>query len=143
MRSNKQKGPLYLGIFAADPKDSHKRIRGFGKEALLEVLKHERPEQYNAEGEEPINSGKHFGNERNGSEEEVKLVERDFMNFDENEKFNSPPDNYHCTCLFMGGPIDGRGKQIQKNWKDGQKTVLCIEFIVYVPGYLMAGYSKP
>ena len=31
MKGAKDKKPLYIGIFAADPKEGTKRVRGFGK----------------------------------------------------------------------------------------------------------------
>ena len=86
-----------------------------------------------------VAENKLFEKERPGSEVEAELVENDLTCF---EDFISPPGNYHCTCLFMGGKIKSNQKHIYNEWKDGIKMPLAVEFIVYVPGYLMTGFIK-
>ena len=46
------------------------------------------------------------------------------------------------TSLFMGKKLDKLKKeerQILNNWKNGIKEPLNVDFIVYVPGHLLAG----
>jgi hypothetical protein len=46
-----RKPPTYIGIFAKDPKEAHKVVRGVCKDSLLDVLKHFNPHSYLPEGE--------------------------------------------------------------------------------------------
>lgn len=46
MEKAHKNNPLYIGIFAQDPKTSHKTIRNICKETLLSILQHTKPEEY-------------------------------------------------------------------------------------------------
>ena len=68
-------------------------------------------------------------------------MEDDLNNFE--NKFKSPPGNYHCTCLYRGK--DGQQPDpdhIYDTWQHGLPVPLAVDFVVYVPGYLMAGHIK-
>ena len=68
----------------------------------------------------------------------MTLIEKDYGNF---EGYSTPKDNYHMTSLFLGKNKDKlkkQDKQLMNNWKNGVKQPLKADFIVYIPGYLMA-----
>jgi hypothetical protein len=68
-------------------------------------------------------------------------VEKDLSNF---EAFSSPNDNYHVTCLYIGGKVEKLNKRqeaIFRNWKDGQKQPILVDFIAYIPNRIMTGFS--
>ena len=51
MEGPKKGHPLYLGLFATDPKAANSTVQTICKESILEVLKHCNPEGYLQEGE--------------------------------------------------------------------------------------------
>lgn len=60
--------------------------------------------------------------------------------------FTVPPGVYHCTCLYVGKDsclvptLNAKQKEILATWKSGIYQLLQVEFIVYIPGFIMAGY---
>ena len=64
----------------------------------------------------------------------------DLQNFD--QIFEEPKDNFHITTLFIGGREDKlkkNQKEIYKNFKSGIKMPITIDFLVYIPGYILCG----
>lgn len=57
MEGPKKTLPLYVGVFASDPKEAAKTVRAVCKEAILDVLKTVKPEGYLAEGEDHLPKG--------------------------------------------------------------------------------------
>ena len=61
------------------------------------------------------------------------------------ETFNFPKDNHHITTLFLGGShfdkLKPRQKDLFKNFVFGKKCVIQVDLLLYVPDYILVGYS--
>ncbi len=69
------------------------------------------------------------------------MVERDLVNL---EAFTPPHDNYHITCLYMGGKTEKLNKKqdnIYRNWTEGVKQSIAVEFILYVPNHILTAFT--
>lgn len=106
-----KKAPIYIGIFAADDKESKKKVREYTLGCLKSIY----------------------------SKYPLPQIEADINNFD--TTFSYPKDVLHITTLFIGNkPLDKLSERDRANYKQfqvGEKQTINCDGLLYVPGYLI------